>query len=198
MTTSIFGELKSQEARLGLPDGFFGSLLDEGDWSFVIKLNALIEAACSDALAARLHSPQLASSLSTLDLGHNKHGKVALLRTLGAVTNDQAATMQLLYELRNLLAHNIQQVRFSFESYIASLDKNQKRNFVTRAGLAISDPVEVKDIRVPRDAFILENPKLALWLTFAEILACLHLEHEFAEARLELLAFKHLRRGGAQ
>jgi len=198
MTTSIFGELKSQEARLGLPDGFFGSLLDEGDWSFVIKLNALIEAACSDALAARLHSPQLASSLSTLDLGHNKHGKVALLRKLGAVTNDQAATMQLLYELRNLLAHNIQQVRFSFESYIASLDKNQKRNFVTRAGLAISDPVEVKDIQVPRDAFILENPKLALWLTFAEILACLHLEHEFAEARLELLAFKQLRRGGAQ
>ena len=80
MKGDIFAEVEAQGARLGLPAGFYSKLLQEDDWSFVIKLNALVEAACSDALAARLHAPELAACLATLDLGHSKHGKVVLLR----------------------------------------------------------------------------------------------------------------------
>jgi hypothetical protein len=58
--------------RLGVPPGFYDRLLHEDDWSFVIKLNALVEAACTDALAASLHAPELATCLATLDLGHSK------------------------------------------------------------------------------------------------------------------------------
>jgi hypothetical protein len=39
----IFNDVKAFERRLGLPVGFYERLLQEDDWSFVIKLNALFE-----------------------------------------------------------------------------------------------------------------------------------------------------------
>lgn len=188
MEGDIFSEIEAQSVRLGLPAGFYSKLLQEDDWSFVIKLNALVEAACSDALAARLHAPELAACLATLDLGHRKHGKVALLRTLGAITKEQAAALQLLYELRNKLAHNVSELGFSFQAYVTAMDKQQLASFVQRAGHGIQagpngEPVEV---------FVSDNPKLSVWLTVAEALACLHLEHDVAELRLFRMALQKL------
>lgn len=38
------------ESKIGVKSGFFASLLEEDDWSFVIKLHALFEAACTHLL----------------------------------------------------------------------------------------------------------------------------------------------------
>jgi hypothetical protein len=188
MEGCIDAEVKAQVARLELPTGFYDRLLAEDDWSFVIKLNALVEAACTDALTARFHSPQLSKALSTLELGHPKHGKVALLSALNAIVPEQAGVLRLLLELRNMLAHNIGQVSFTFESYIAGMDKNQRNSFVTRAGHGIKPEVAGQS----RHDFTLKNPKLALWLTMSEVLACLHLEHDVAANHLQTLALDAL------
>ena len=74
------------EKRLGVPDNFYSELLHDDDWSFVIKLNALFEAACTHVLAARFKTPELEDSLAQLDLLHPKYGKVSLLCKLGALT----------------------------------------------------------------------------------------------------------------
>lgn len=189
MEGDIFTEVEVQAARLGLPADFYRRLILEDDWSFAIKLNALVEAACSDALAARLHAPELSTCLASLDLGHSKHGKVALLRALGVLEKEQASVLQTLYEIRNTLAHNICQVNFTFESYLDGLEQKKKTNFVQRAGYGLQPKIK----GVARDSFVLENPKLALWFTVMEILACLHLEHDAAEVRLNTLAVEKLK-----
>ena len=188
MPSDIFTDIKSLETKLGLPVDFYHTLVDEDDWSFVIKLNALIEAACTHALAARLHAPELIGSLASLDLGNTKYGKVSLLRTLGAITSEQASILQVLYELRNLLAHNITQVSFSFPLYLGSLQKQKRANFIKRAGHGIKDVVAWKGKSISRNDFVLQNPKLALWMTVAEIIACLYLEFGIAQARLQRIA----------
>ena len=185
MEGSIAAEVKAQEARLGLPSGFYDKLLNEDDWSFIIKLNALVEAACTDALVARFHSAELTEPLATLEIGHPKHGKVALLRALGAIESEQAAVLKLLFELRNKLAHNVSHVSFTFGSYIAGMDKNQRKSFASCAGHGIKPEV----LGLTRQEFTLQNPKLALWATVQEILACLHLEHDVAATRLKELAY---------
>lgn len=184
MEGHIFAEVEAQAVRLGLPRDFYAKLLNEDDWSFVIKANALVEAACSDALAARLHAPELATCLATLDLGHRKHGKVALLRTLGAMEKEQASFLQILYELRNKLAHNVSQVSFSFESHLNDIEEKDRRVFIKYIGHGVKEEV----LGASRDSFVAENPKLALWFTLSEVLACLHLEHDVAHARLSMLA----------
>jgi hypothetical protein len=188
MENDIFSEVERQGARLGLPPDFYVRLLDEDDWSFVIKLDALVEAACSDALTSRLHAPELGPALATLDLGHSKHGKIRLLLALGALEKGQAAVLQTLYELRNKLAHNIGQVSFTFENHLTQLDKQQRASFIERAGYGIKPMVSGRS----RELVVADNPKLSLWLTVSEILACLHLEHDVASARLSSLALQKM------
>ncbi|MEO8366585.1 MAG: hypothetical protein ABI538_10300 [Pseudoxanthomonas sp.] len=168
------------------------TLFNEDDWSFVIKLNALIEAACTHALYARLHAPELAGPLASLDLGNSKHGKVALLRTLGALNSEQTSVLQMLYELRNSLAHNITQVSFSFATHLSGFDKKQRANFIKRAGHGVKEIVGLEGQAVSRDVFVIENPKLSLWITVAEIIACLYLEQELALVRLQRIALEQL------
>jgi len=186
MEGDIYKEVEALAQRLGLPADFYTNLVKEDDWSFVIKANALVEAACSDALSARLHEPLLASCLATLELGHPKHGKVALLRTLGAINKEQAAVLQLLYELRNILAHNIGQINFRFESH---LQQEAVRNRFVKV---VSHGIQPSIKGTPSEVVIAQAPKLTLWLTLAEVLACLHLEHDLAESRLVSKAFEAL------
>ncbi len=54
--TEMSKEVSELESLLGLPNGFYNNLLAEDDWSFVIKLSALFEAASGQALATKLGS----------------------------------------------------------------------------------------------------------------------------------------------
>lgn len=188
MTNPIFEEISKFEQKLGLPRGFYKNLLQEDDWSFVIKLNALFEGATTHVLTTRLHAPKLAGAFAHLDQLNNKVGKVALLRELDAITADQAALLRTLGELRNDLAHNIANVGFSFSSYISSLDENQLAKIVKVFGHGVNEVIEIESLKISRKQFVQESPKLALWLTSAEVIACLYLEFEVADLHLKNLA----------
>ena len=184
MPRTIFTDVASLEARLGLPSGFYDRLLHEDDWSFVIKFNALVEAACNHVLVVRLNAPELSDAFAHLELGNSKCGKIALLRKLGALSSEQADVLLAVAELRNDLVHDITSVRFNFAQHVSSLDANQLKGLVKRFGHGIKEVVELATVKAPRAQFVRDNPKLALWLTAAEIVACLYLELERVELRL--------------
>jgi hypothetical protein len=187
MAKGIFNDILEFERHLALPSGFYQKILVEDDWSFVVKLSALFEAASTHILIKRLDTPELADSFAELDYANSKFGRVTLLRKLGAITNEQSKFLLDLATLRNKLVHNIASVGFSFEKYIDSLDKQQQSAVVKSFGHGINDDVEVGDKTVSRRDFVLKNTRLALWLTAAEILACLYLEIEDAQLRLRRL-----------
>lgn len=187
MDRDLFEDLTQLEQALGLPDGFYERLSAEDDWSFVIKLNALLEAAATHTLVVRLQAPELADSIANLNFAQSKCGKIALLRNLGALTQDQAKTLRMIAELRNSLIHNITNTSFRFSSYLQSCDRNQVEQFVVAFGRGVVDPVPIGDKKVPRRDFVLANPKSALWMTCAEILACMYLEKEMADLRIQRL-----------
>ncbi|MBO7928089.1 hypothetical protein J5X91_17790 [Pseudoalteromonas sp. K222D] len=60
-------EVSELERLLGLPDDFYQGLLKEDDWSFIIKLSAVFEAAGTQALAAKLQHKEIEDSFAQLD-----------------------------------------------------------------------------------------------------------------------------------
>ena len=74
--------LAELEQRIGVQSGFFESLLQEDDWSFVIKLHALLEAACTQLLLFHFKEPALGRVLARLELSNKTTGKVAFLDAL--------------------------------------------------------------------------------------------------------------------
>lgn len=188
MSGSIFEAVSKFEHKLGLPKDFYRRLLCEDDWSFVIKLNALFEGAATHVLSTRLHAPKLIDAFAHLDFLHSKVGKVALLRQIDAITSEQAALMRQIGELRNELAHNVRNVAFSFDEYVASRDANQLTKLVKSFGHGVQEVITINDLKIPRERFVRENPKLALWLTAAEVIACLHLEFNVAALHVSQIA----------
>lgn len=190
----IFRDVALFEQRLSLPEGFYVRLLREDDWSFVIKLNALFEAACAHALVTRLNAPKLIDQFARLELADRDRGKVKFLSTLGCITDEQAKFLRELAGLRNLLAHNVSHVSFTFDAYVSGMDSNQKKKLAAVFGHGCNDPIPVAGKNIPLAKFTAENTKLVIWLTAAEVLACLYLEYDIAEIHLKAAALDEYRR----
>ncbi|GAH50638.1 unnamed protein product [marine sediment metagenome] len=155
---AMFSLLKESEKDLQLHEGLFQRLLQEDDWSFVIKTHALIEAAVSQQLAIALDE-RLIDIFRHLELGDVRSGKIVFAESLGLLSKEECRYIQKLSELRNTLVHDIRKTDFSFRAYFDALDKNQKKSFLDWiAGFSTEEA---------RDQWInnaKENAKIPIWL----------------------------------
>src|SRR3546814_18866509 len=76
------------EAKIGVRENFFKDLLGEDDWSFVIKLHALFEAACTHLLLFHFKEPELTDIFARLELSNKATGKIAFLGKLELLGKD--------------------------------------------------------------------------------------------------------------
>jgi len=118
------------EDNLGLNHGFFESLLEEDDWAFVIKLHAFVDAACSELLLYHFKEPNLETTLTQIELGNIKTGKIVFLSKLGLITPEHKRAIQELSKLRNSFAHNVRDAHATLKGKFEKLDKQQKNNFL--------------------------------------------------------------------
>lgn len=184
----MFADVVSSVQKLGLPEGFYNDLQREDDWSFVIKLSALFEAVATHALTARLGYPKLLDSFSYLDYANTKYGKIKLLKELEIISTEQAKFLTKLAELRNAFAHNISNVSMTFDQYIHSMvDSKQREAFVIWAGHGIhQEHVSVEGNNIRKQDFVLDNAKLSIWGTAAEVLACIYVDADVSARRNQL------------
>ena len=110
------------EKRVGVPKNFFRALNDADDWSFVIKLHALFEAACTHLLLFHFKEPGLADVMSRIELSNKTTGKLAFLGKLELMNSDNRRYISTLSELRNRLVHDVRNAEYSHAAMVAGLD----------------------------------------------------------------------------
>lgn len=106
-----------------LPDliSFICNLSNESDWSFVIKMQTVTEAILTNALIEITEEKQIKEIIERLPLADAKIGKIALARNLGLLTAEQHRFIRRMAELRNKLAHDIDETNFSFSEYYSRM-----------------------------------------------------------------------------
>ena len=109
------------ERMIGVKSGFFAHLQQEDDWSFVIKLHALFEAACTHLLLYHFKEPKLAEVIARIDLSGRPVGKSAMLGHLELLGKRGRQLLSQLSELRNSLVHDVRHSEFSLDQYVGSL-----------------------------------------------------------------------------
>jgi hypothetical protein len=174
MTDYIWkGAIGEFEKRVGLPTGFVYSLAQEDDWTFVIKIHALYETALTHILATTFGNEKLAEALAEISMDH----KLKLASACSLFDKEDRGMLHALSKLRNKLVHSVDQVAFSFYTYLT--DPNRKRNFLESFVQIWPDPIILPgDRKVEREAFVIENPRITVWLWCQRILANVYLEHE--------------------
>jgi hypothetical protein len=122
-----FSFFKDLEAELGVTPAFFNGLLEEDDWSFVIKLHSLIEAAATHLLVEVLDKPEAQDVISFLELSNSRTGKIAFLNSMGLLDSNSKRFIKTLSEVRNKLIHDVSNVNLSLKQFVANLpDADEK------------------------------------------------------------------------
>lgn len=183
--SNISVSINKFEDELNLPKGYFNNLLAEDDWSFIIKLSALLEAVTTNILIDKIDK-KLENSISYMDYANPKNGRIKFLKDFGVLELEQYKILFDFASLRNQIVHKIENVTFSFDNYILSFDQNQKKKFVELYGHGVKDPIVIKDTTISRNDFVLENAKMAIWITIGEIIACIYLDKELEQYKKQL------------
>jgi hypothetical protein len=133
-TTGLVQHLTEMEREIGLPDRFLLDLVEESDWSFVIKLHALLEAALAQALVAEIGDTRLSEIVSRLTL----QNKLRWAGTLGILGPPDTTLMDRLARIRNYAAHSLDGLSFTFSGYVESLSA-EERSSTLKALLPLGD-----------------------------------------------------------
>ena len=145
----------SLQSKLGLPIDFFKNLLNENDWSCVIKLHALIEGVCSNLLVFHFNDPNLERIFSRLDMSDTKTGKLAFLLEAKLVTKIQSKYITSLSQFRNKLVHNVSNYNVDLKEMIKNFDDNQVKSLAIAFSPFESQVREFNNLDIP-----VQRPKL--------------------------------------
>ncbi|HEX4976128.1 MAG TPA: hypothetical protein VFV48_09625 [Pseudomonadales bacterium] len=166
LRTRIFGSLD-----------FMSRLDNDDDWSFVIKVQALIEAAVTEAVIAKVGEGAIQGIVERLPLADKQVGKLALAKQLNLMSKEQLRFVRRMAELRNRLAHRVQDLNFNLSEYVDALDQSQLRDWKESvAWFAIG-----RDDPQPWLQGAKEKPRLVLYFSVVMLLSLLHLAKVEAE-----------------
>ncbi|MCC6298623.1 MAG: hypothetical protein IT314_04955 [Anaerolineales bacterium] len=149
------------EKAYSLPDGFYENLQDEDDWSFIIKLNSLVEAAISDLIVEALADKKLDKFIRKLNLQGDK-GKLGVIKALNLLDDEYQSFVRRLAELRNTFAHNISYVSLDLQKY--AIDTNQVQSWSKSFSLGVNE-IEFDERKLDNAEYMRENPKKFIWTT---------------------------------
>jgi energy-converting hydrogenase A subunit M len=181
------------ESELGLPERFFETIKEEDDWSFVIKLHALIEASITNILKDKFIDQDLVDIFSQMELSNKRTVKMAFIKKMNLLQKEYRNFISKFSELRNLLVHEISNVTFSFKNYIDQLNKNQRKALSNALAVGVREKKSKNTSSYRLEQFI-KDPKFCIWISALCLLSILTvkkdlfaIEREHAQKSAELI-----------
>ena len=156
-----FGSLDKISADINKNNDFLFELLNDNDWSFVIKAHALLETIITELIVCKIEETKLKPLIDKIPLHDTQVSKIKILKTYDLITKEQETFIKTLSEIRNMIVHKFENINFSFSEYVAGLDKNQKKSWKNKiVWFEYSDKTsnDMKNLS-------LTNPKNAIWFS---------------------------------
>ena len=98
----------------------------DGDWAFVIKTHALLEAVVSDSLLRDIGDARLKKFVSRVPISQ----RVNLAEQLELLSKPQVRFIKKFTALRNQLVHDLDCTKFDFPGYVAELSKKDRNELI--------------------------------------------------------------------
>ena len=92
--------------RLGLTHSPLRSLENDDDWTFVIKMYAIVEAALNHLLMVCLNDPKLSEITAKLPTNDQRKGKMAFIKAYHLLSEDSCLFVRLFSDIRNSAVHD--------------------------------------------------------------------------------------------
>ena len=161
---TVEGCVRLIESEVGVPPGFLGRLRKEDDWSFIIKIHALLEAAVSHLLCKTLGRDELADVFSFTELSGRRAGKMAFVKSLDLLKKPDRRFVSSLSELRNMLVHNVQNAHFDLKRHVSGFSEDRLLRFAKDFdSFSGGTTVDYEGEKLAPEAVFRRDPKTAIW-----------------------------------
>jgi hypothetical protein len=184
----LLGIASSLEKDLGLPDGFLQSLRKSDDWSFIIKVHALMEASVSHLLVHHFGDERLSRVFEFMELSDKRRGKIAIVSALELLPDLVRRFLAKLSELRNSVVHNVNQVGFKLPDYVRGLNKDQFEVFAKSVESIDYDEVDFGPNNEHRREWVANAAKELIYRSALYAMVMIYQNKEIAELKRELAA----------
>ena len=146
----------------GVAKEAISNLDTDDDWTFVIKIHALLEASLNMILIHNL-GKKMTPFIVLLETGNIENGKLAWVKQLELMPKQHMDFIRILGPLRNKLAHNPKNLEFSFSEWITNLEDAKRKNFLKAVREIRNNPPSTRGNVAEIDKQALSNPKDAIW-----------------------------------
>ncbi len=176
----INDNVKGLEQELGIAPGFLEAVMKEADdWSFVIKVHALAEAAITHLLTNALNREELRDIIAAITMGDSRRGKLAFVAKLKLLEPDIIQFFQTLGSIRNWFAHDVKSVALRIEDYVNNRPVNERDSVWRRLCCFVfptDDTFLLYDEKpaIPVITFAKENPRRAIWFSAMNAIAIIY------------------------
>jgi len=184
----LFANFDRLEKYLNIPSGFLEKLINEDDWSFIIKSHAIIKASITDIVVENTDK-RLIKVINRLPFSGGQTSKLSLAIDLELVDDYSREFIKLLSELRNQLVHNVNYLAFTFDKYIKELPDSDRSLLGTSITKAIAAN-EWKTFEAVSSELVLKSTKVTIMFAVLGVLARILFkidpkEYELAAKRAE-------------
>lgn len=114
---------------LGVDKSFLEGEMPKDDWTLIIRLHALIEAALTNSIVKEFRSPKIKKIIEKLDTSNQSTGKLAFAGALSILDEKAIKYVVLLSELRNLCAHHARNFYLDLKTHLSG-DENERIRFL--------------------------------------------------------------------
>ena len=175
--------IKELEREIGLSPGFFERISAEDDWSFVIKLHALIERCVTSLIVRRTEGLGLDGVVKRLRFNDTKTGQLAVARDLQLLSPEYIGFIRAMCEIRNDYVHDVNFLSMPLSKYI---EKHSSRaDLARRVCRLMASQASLQGNILPVTTLFCQHPKVALQIAAMNLLADIHLGHERVQLALD-------------
>jgi hypothetical protein len=142
---------------VGLPRELLESLGRDDDWTFVVKMHGILEAALNHLLLTQFDNPALAQIVPRLETNNERTGKIAFLKAFDLLPTNARTFIKRFSEVRNIAVHDIRNFDLNLVKYLASLKDRELRKsweiaLTSWMGAEPSEAVREFSLHVPKEA----------------------------------------------
>jgi hypothetical protein len=170
----------------------------EDDWSFLVKIYALVETTCSRMLTEEFGKLEALDAFANVPMGTSKSGKLAFCKALGLLQRQDIFFIEQLGWLRNKFVHDVVNTQVPLGNFIAALNSDKKKELANALTGNLKNIV-TDDVELASSEFFSMNPSAVIWISATRVLELMRVRLVMGKKRQEFLAKKlqeHLAENG--
>jgi hypothetical protein len=127
--------------NVGITGAMLKSLQEtDDDWTFIIKIHALIEVALNHMILGHLRYPELSEIIGALGI-QGRVSKLAFVEAFNLLPANGVKFIKLISKVRKTLVHDIKNFDFDLRKYLSELEKSQQNDWKVGLTFCLSSPV---------------------------------------------------------